>query len=168
MSKGHDDEMGKGRDEEMEMDREEERLVRRITRPRRRRVRPKSKTIAPRRLTREEIRVQKELEDFDYEKPQTRSQCRHGLRPCPFVSCKYHLYLDVKESGAIKINFPDLDVWELEETCALDVAERGGITLEEVGEIMNLTRERIRQIEVHGLIKLQMHEESGLLEEYLE
>ncbi len=42
------------------------------------------------------------------------------------------------------------------ETCALDVADRGGITLEEVGEIMNLTRERIRQVEVRGLLKLKM------------
>ena len=48
------------------------------------------------------------------------------------------------------MNFPDLDVWELEDTCALDVADRGGITLEEVGEILNLTRERIRQVEVRG------------------
>ena len=42
------------------------------------------------------------------------------------------------------------------ETCALDIADRGGITLEEVGEIMNLTRERIRQVEVRGLLKLKM------------
>ena len=40
------------------------------------------------------------------------------------------------------------------ETCALDVADRGGTTLEEVGAIMNLTRERIRQVEVKGLAKL--------------
>jgi len=58
------------------------------------------------------------------------------------------LYLDVNErTGSIKLNFPDLEVWELPETCALDIADRGGITLEEVGEIMNLTRERIRQLE---------------------
>jgi DNA-directed RNA polymerase sigma subunit (sigma70/sigma32) len=44
----------------------------------------------------------------------------------------------------------------MRETCALDVAEKGGITLEEVGEIMNLTRERIRQVEVRGLLKLKM------------
>ncbi|HTQ43297.1 MAG TPA: sigma factor-like helix-turn-helix DNA-binding protein, partial [Polyangiaceae bacterium] len=31
---------------------------------------------------------------------------------------------------------------------------RGGTTLEEVGAIMNLTRERIRQVEVKGLAKL--------------
>jgi formylglycine-generating enzyme required for sulfatase activity len=30
---------------------------------------------------------------------------------------------------------------------------RGGITLEEIGEIMNLTRERVRQAEVRGLLK---------------
>jgi len=54
------------------------------------------------------------------------------------------------------LNFPDLEPWELVDTCALDVAERGGVTLEEVGEIMNMTRERIRQVEVRGLIKLKM------------
>ena len=42
----------------------------------------------------------------------------------------------------------------MNETCALDVADRGGTTLEEVGAIMNLTRERIRQVEVKGLAKL--------------
>jgi DNA-directed RNA polymerase sigma subunit (sigma70/sigma32) len=35
------------------------------------------------------------------------------------------------------------------------VAGQGGITLEEVGEILNLTRERIRQVEVRGLMKLK-------------
>jgi hypothetical protein len=32
-------------------------------------------------------------------------------------------------------------------SCALDVAEQGGLTLEQVGEIWHVTRERIRQIE---------------------
>ena len=43
----------------------------------------------------------------------------------------------------------------MRETCALDVADRGGITLEEVGAILNLARERIRQVEVRGLLKLR-------------
>ena len=119
--------------------------------------RRRSKTIASKRLTREEILIGKELaEMMDYEKPQTRGECVESVRPCPFVSCKYHLYLDVNmDTGSIKLNFPDLEVWEMEETCALDVADRGGITLEEVGEIMNLTRERIRQVEVSGLEKIK-------------
>ena len=118
----------------------------------------RSKTLSTRRLTREEIREADEIiTALEGLRPRDRGQCASGARPCPWVSCKFHLYLDVNpETGSIKLNFPDLEVWEMPETCALDVAERGGITLEEVGEILNLTRERIRQVEVHGLEKLQL------------
>jgi len=132
--------------------------VSRKVRRRRRRSRPRSKTIAMKRLTREELRVGALLyPPVDIPRPKTRMQCQEEDRPCPWVACKHHLYLDVNpETGSIKINFPDLEPWELPETCSLDVADRGGITLEEVGEIMNLTRERIRQVEVRGLLKLKM------------
>src|SRR5205814_4598170 len=94
------------------------------------------------------------------ERHKTRLECVDGERPCPFVACKYHLYLDVNpSSGSIKLNFPDLEPWELKESCALDVADRGGITLEEVGDLLNLTRERIRQVEVRGLLKLKLEGE---------
>src|SRR5262249_46575714 len=69
---------------------------------------------------------------------------------------------------AIKLNFPDLEVWEMNETCALDVADRGGTTLEEVGAIMNLTRERIRQVEVKGLAKLQALRDMEALRDYVD
>src|SRR4051812_6566126 len=132
--------------------------VSRKVRRRRRRTRPRSKTIAMKRLTREELRQGALMyPPVDIPRPTTREECRGELRPCPWVACKHHLYLDINpETGSIKINFPDLEPWELKHTCALDVAERGGITLEEVGEIMNLTRERIRQVEVRGLLKLKM------------
>lgn len=78
---------------------------------------------------------------------QTRADCVNAPRPCVFVSCKYNLYLDVTEAGSLKINFPDKELHELSETCALDVADRGGSTLELTGSLMNMTRERIRQIE---------------------
>ena len=130
----------------------------RKVRRRRRRTRPRSKTIAMKRLTREELRVGALMyPPVDDVRPRSRGECREELRPCPYVACKFHLYLDVNpETGSIKINFPELEPWELTTTCSLDVAERGGITLEEVGEIMNLTRERIRQVEVRGLLKLKM------------
>ena len=96
------------------------------------------------------------LKLVDEQRPRTRADCINGPRPCLFVSCKHYLYLDVNpETGSIKLNFPDKEITELEHTCALDVAEKGGITLEEVGEIMNLTRERIRQVETRGLMKLR-------------
>jgi hypothetical protein len=124
----------------------------------RRRDRARSKTIAPKRLTKEELRLGALLTPMDgIAKPKTRGECLDGPRPCPWVSCKHHLFLDVNpETGSIKLNFTDLDVWEMNDTCSLDVADRGGITLEEVGEILNLTRERIRQVEVRGLLKLKM------------
>ena len=96
------------------------------------------------------------LQQVESQRPRVRADCANGPRPCLFVSCKHNLYLDVNpETGSIKLNFPDKEIWELEHTCALDVAEKGGITLEEVGEIMNLTRERIRQVETRGLMKLR-------------
>ena len=123
-----------------------------------RRTRMRSKTIAPRRLTKEELKMRELLPIIDdLDRPKSRGECKEGMRPCPYVSCKHHLYLDVNpETGSIKLNFPDLEVDEMAETCSLDVADKGGITLEEVGEILNLTRERIRQVEVRGLIKLKV------------
>jgi hypothetical protein len=123
----------------------------------RRKGRRRSKTIALKRLTRQEIQDGIELADMiGYERPKSRVECISGPRPCPFVACKHHLYLDVNpDTGSIKLNFPDVPVWEMRETCALDIADRGGVTLEEVGEILNLTRERIRQVEVMGLEKLR-------------
>jgi hypothetical protein len=97
--------------------------------------------------------------DVPVDRPVTREDCVQGtnaVRPCPFVSCKHHLALDVSpETGAIKLNFPHLEVWEMDETCALDVADRGGVTLEEVGAAMNVTRERARQIETRALDALR-------------
>ena len=143
--------------EEVAADGEAPEVSRKIRR-RRRRTRPRSKTIAMKRLTREELRVGALMyPPVDIARPTSRAECKEEMRPCPWVACKHHLYLDINpETGSIKINFPDLEPWELKHTCALDVAERGGITLEEVGEIMNLTRERIRQVEVRGLLKLKM------------
>jgi hypothetical protein len=129
-----------------------------VRRRNRRRTRMRSKTIAPKRLTKEELRMMEVLEPYRHiPRPRTRKDCANGIRPCPFVSCRHHLFLDVnEEKGSLKVNFPDLEVWELPETCSLDVADRGGMTLEEVGEILNLTRERIRQVEVRGLLKLKL------------
>lgn len=88
-------------------------------------------------------------------RPRTRADCVAGPRPCVFLSCRYNLYLDVDEtSGSIKLNFPNLELHELLDTCALDVADRHGVTLEHVGSLMNLTRERIRQVEEKACARL--------------
>lgn len=63
----------------------------------------------------------------------TRGQCPEE-RPCPY-QCRYRL---------------DSKAWQ----CALDAADEGGLTLEEVGAAFSVTRERIRQIEAVALGKL--------------
>lgn len=138
-------------------------------RRRKRRERARARTISIRRLSKTELNRGRLLyPETHYWKPKAREECADMERPCPYVSCKYHLFLDVHPvRGAIKLNFPDLEVWEMTETCALDVADRGGITLEEVGEIMNLTRERVRQVETAGLAKLEAIEDIERLKDYI-
>jgi hypothetical protein len=144
-----------------------------ITREQRRSRRKRevrARTISVKRMTKRELEIGRLLyPENDYEKPRTREECLDGPRPCPYVSCKHHLYLDVSaRTGAIKLNFPDLEVWDLGESCALDVADRGGTTLEDVGAIMNLTRERIRQVEVKALAKLEALRDMTHLRDYVD
>lgn len=91
------------------------------------------------------------------DRPRTWGECRAALElgPCPWVSCKHHLYLDINpQTGSIILNFPDLEPWELNHSCSLDVTEGGELTLDIVGARMNLTRERIRQVETRAMNRL--------------
>lgn len=118
----------------------------------------RAKTLASTRLSRQEVEQTEEIiGELDHLRPRRRSDCVDGPRPCPWVSCRFHLYLDIHpESGSVKLNFPDLEVWEMPYTCALDVADQGENTLDDVGQILNLTRERIRQVEATGVGKLRI------------
>ncbi len=144
-----------------------------ITREQRRSRRKRAvraRTISVKRMTKRELELGRMLyPEDDYERPKTRSDCANGPRPCPFVSCTHHLFLDVSaRTGAIKLNFPDLEVEDMKESCALDISDRGGTTLEEVGAIMNLTRERIRQLEVKALAKLTALQEMESLRDFVD
>ncbi len=86
-------------------------------------------------------------------RPTTRGECASVPRPCPFVSCRHHLYLDVNY-GRIKLNFPDKEVDELEHSCSLDEAESGPMTLSEVSKRTGVTKERVRQVEEMALYNL--------------
>jgi hypothetical protein len=85
----------------------------------------------------------------DQEPPKVRADCLSGgsnaQRPCQWFTCRHHLAVDVGRYGE----------GEGTESCVLDLAEKGGLTLEEVGDIMDLTRERIRQIEQMAMGKLR-------------
>lgn len=87
--------------------------------------------------------------------PKTRGECVNGIRPCPYVRCRYHLWADVNDAGGLRVNFPDVEPWDLRWSCALDVvdAAAGPLTLETVGRLLNITRERVRQIENSALMR---------------
>lgn len=121
----------------------------------------KPKTLSPDKAKEVTAYDEEQLEDTEaielaIPRPKNRSECVDGPRPCPFISCRYHLYLDVsKRTGSIKLNFPDKEPWELEETCSLDLSEKGGLPLEIISKHMNLTRERVRQIEEGAIVKMK-------------
>lgn len=102
------------------------------------------------------------------QRPRTRAECRDAVRPCPWVGCKHHLYLDVNDGGNLRFTRPGVEVWDMPESCSLDVAEYGGETLERVGELMGYTRERCRQVEVAAIAKVPGDARAEFLEAVLE
>ena len=86
-------------------------------------------------------------------RPRTRGDCMDGPRPCPWVSCRHHLFFD-EVKGKTRPTWPGLEPHELPETCSLDVADREEINLADIGRLLNVTRERVRQIESRALAKL--------------
>jgi hypothetical protein len=112
---------------------------------------PKPKSLGLEPLTAAE-RAEKERIDADPElladlaaRPRRRSECADGPRPCPWASCRYHLGFDITDRGAVQQRFPHLRLSQLRETCALDVADRGGVTLEEVGRLSNTSMQAASQ-----------------------
>jgi hypothetical protein len=135
---------------------ETEPLTREQRRSRRKRV-VRARTISVRNPRVPSARGSQAEREPHPDRPRTRGDCIDGPRPCPWISCRHHLYLDVsRRTGSIKLNFPDLEPWQLEHSCALDVADDGGSTLEDVGALMNVTRERVRQLEIDALHRLEM------------
>lgn len=73
-------------------------------------------------------------------RPRRRADCADVPRPCPFVGCRYHLFLERTVSGHGR-QPADLDPLDIppEQSCALDIADRGAHTLEEVAEALQVT-----------------------------
>ena len=81
--------------------------------------------------------------------PQVRGDCLPGglneARPCPHHWCRHHLDQERRPR-----HLDDVTDWQ---SCALDVADEGGVTLEEIAALWGISRERVRQIEEIALEK---------------
>jgi hypothetical protein len=82
----------------------------------------------------------------------TRGACRKLQGPCPHTVCRFNLTSERRDNRGAKPAQMHLPV--VRETCALEAAEQGGMTLEEIAIRLSLTRERVRQIELGALKKL--------------
>lgn len=89
--------------------------------------------------------------------PKTRGDCVEGPRPCIWARCRHHLAIEVSHVGNIKFSFPDVFVEDMPpaRSCSLDIADSGPQPLEEVGLLLGITRERVRQLEGLALAKIK-------------
>lgn len=78
--------------------------------------------------------------------PATRGDCADGPRPCPMVRCRYHLALEATEAGTIRLRYPEREVWEMEHTCLLDLADQGPREIREIAQILGVTEQSVGQI----------------------
>jgi len=116
-------------------------------------------------------------EEPELERPKTRGDCANGPRPCPWVTCRHHNLIEVSSVGTILLRgkrslprkatkqmierFYDEALFELGRgaTCSLDFADQGRQVMETVGEALQISRERVRQVEERALHRLSEHKE---------
>ena len=99
-----------------------------------------------------DLRIGRLLFPESFERPTRRSQCVDGVRPCPYVGCRHHLFLEVTRTGTLIFRYPDLEPWELNYSCSLDVADAVHVadevlTQDVIGALTNVSRQRAQQIE---------------------
>ena len=82
----------------------------------------------------------------------TGGTCRRIPGPCPHTVCRFNLTSERRDNRGAKPAERHLPV--VRESCALEAAELGGMTLKEIGSRLSLTRERVRQIQMGALAKV--------------
>lgn len=72
--------------------------------------------------------------------PPTRGDCATLPRPCPALRCRWHLGAESEFRGY---------------SCALDLADRGGMTMEAVADVLAVSKARVGQLEAEALVKVR-------------
>lgn len=91
-------------------------------------------------------------------RPRTWGECQaRGLgtaaSPCAYVSCRYHLAVDVTPCGGITLNRPAEEPQAAPQTCTLRVVEAhpGGLDHYTIADLLNITHQGVSRMEVHAL-----------------
>lgn len=90
----------------------------------------------------------------DHWRPKTRGDCVNEPRPCPYVGCVHHLYLEVSERGNIVFRYPGKEPEDLEHSCALDIADKGGLGQKALASKLGVSKQAVQQCEDLALRKL--------------
>lgn len=86
------------------------------------------------------------LRIYPDQRPATRGECADMPRPCPFLSCKWHLAHEAIGADVDDDDLAEAIANETGHTCALDVAEEGPKTERWVAELMGLSHQRVHQL----------------------
>lgn len=78
------------------------------------------------------------LSTIDEARPRTREACANVPRPCPHVSCRYHLFFEADPvSGALRLKRDYTMRSEPCFSCGLDMAEANLRSLDELSLLVN-------------------------------
>lgn len=83
------------------------------------------------------------------ERPKTRGDCVSGPRPCPWVSCRHHLGVDVLGTEVReRAGWDEVDALgrPLRPSCSLDVADDGPQPIEPIARALGVSARRVDQL----------------------
>ncbi len=107
--------------------------------------------------------------------PPPRSQCVDGPRPCDKVRCRYHLWTELAQDKAgnwqLGKGGGDTIVPHSQESCALDIADRGPTSSEDIGRYIGTDETRVRQIDratIDEKLRRALKREGMTFEEFIQ